>query len=85
MKFAAEPTAQTMSWITPPRRRTIGARLKSWWAECALALAMGAALVFSGCRAYCWTGPDGRQRITSDPPEAYPPEERVNVHPGEWR
>ena len=63
----------------------LAARLALRWAECALALAMLAALLVSGCNAHCWKGPDGRQRLTSDPPEAYPPEERINVHPGQWR
>lgn len=56
------------------------------WPECGLAVAMLAAIVVSGCKSgYCWTGPDGHTRYTSDPPESYPAEDRVKVHPAKWR
>ncbi len=60
--------------------------LATRWPECGLAIAMLAAIVVSGCKSiYCWTGPSGHTRYTSDPPESYPAEDRVNVHPAQRR
>ncbi len=66
-------------------RRTL-TFLRTRWPECGLAIALMAGVIVSGCKAgYCWQGPDGHTRLTSDPPESYPAQELVNVHPAEWR
>lgn len=80
---AAETAAETSTGPARSLSRTIAVRFRAQWAECALALAMGAALVFSGYRAYCGSGPAPGPRITSDSFNAHPPEGRVNLHPGQ--
>ena len=82
--MASQPTLAAPAKSAPTRKAI--AFLITRWPECGLALAMLAAILVSGCKSgYCWTGPDGHTRYTSDPPESYPAEERINAHPAEWR